>query len=165
MFVTRAHEGVDIYRMDYLPHISMFLRALRINRERLSSKSKIAVDAKILRQLLQSLAASAPFSEAFYLEQNPDVAEAHARGRIADLRAHFIEQGYLEGRAGSAPPVDEAYYTSIYPDVADAVRRGDVASGAEHYVRSGAAEARIPNPEIRTAIEAWAAALRDDVLR
>ncbi|MCX7384963.1 MAG: hypothetical protein NT133_26890 [Alphaproteobacteria bacterium] len=151
--------------MDYLPHISMFLRALRINRERLSSKSKVAVDAKILRQLLQSLAAAAPFSEAFYLEQNPDVAEAHAKGQIADLRSHFIEQGYFEGRAGSVPPVDEEYYITAYPDVAEAVRRGDVSSGAEHYTRSGAAEARIPSPHIKPAIESWVAALRDETIR
>lgn len=151
--------------MDYLPHISMFLRALRINRERLFSKSKVAVDAKILRQLLQSLAAAAPFSEAFYLEQNPDVAEARAKGQIADLRSHFIEQGYFEGRAGSVPPVDEEYYITAYPDVAEAVRRGDVSSGAEHYTRSGAAEARIPSPPIKPAIESWDAALRDETIR
>ena len=151
--------------MDYLPHIDLFLRALRINRERLASKSKVAVDARILRQLLQSLAAAAPFSEAFYLEHNPDIAEAHANGQIAGLRAHFVEQGYFEGRAGSAPPVDEDYYIANYRDVADAVARGDVASGAEHYARSGAAEARIPNPQIKPAVEAWAAALRDETVR
>ena len=151
--------------MEYLPHISMFLRALRINRERLGSKSKVAVDAKILRHLLQSLAACAPFSEAFYLEQNPDVAEAHAKGQIADLHSHFIEQGYFEGRVGHAQQVDEAYYIASYADVAEAVRRGDVASGAEHYIRSGAAEARVPNQQLRPASEGWVAALRDDALR
>ncbi len=140
----------------------MFLKALRINRERLFSKSKVAVDARILRQLLQTIAASAPFSEAFYLEQNPDIAEAHAKGLISDLHAHFIEQGYFEGRTGSSPPVDERYYIAAYPDVAEAVRRGDVASGSEHYHRSGATEGRIPNSQVKREIEVWAAALRDD---
>ncbi len=151
--------------MEYLPHIDMFLRALRINRERLASKTKIAVDAKLLRHMLQSLAEAAPFSDEFYLRNNPDVAEAHAAGQIADLRAHFVEQGYFEGRSGAAAMVNEAYYTSTYGDVAEAVRRGDVASGDEHYLRSGAAEGRVPNPQIKERIDSWTAILRDEVAR
>lgn len=151
--------------MDYLPHIDQFLRALRINRERLSSRSKVAIDAKLLRMLLQSLAERAPFSEEFYLRNNPDIAEAHARGEIEDLRAHFVELGFFEGRSGSAPPVDEAWYTATYSDVAEAIRRGDVASGTEHYLRSGCAEGRVPNPGAKPAIDAWAMVLRDDLAR
>ena len=151
--------------MEYLPHIDIFLRALRINRERLASKSKIAVDAKLLRHMLQTLAEAVPFSAEFYLRNNPDVAEAHASGQIEDLRAHFVEQGYFEGRSAMGPAVEEGYYTSAYPDVAEAVKRGDVASGGEHYVRSGAAEGRIPNPRVKGEIEGWLAVLRDEVAR
>ena len=50
-------------------------------------------------------------------------------------------------------------------DVAEAVRRGDVSSGTEHYLRSGASEARTPNPQIKPAIEAWGAVLRDETAR
>jgi hypothetical protein len=151
--------------MDYLPHIDQFLRALRINRDRLNSRSKVAIDAKLLRMLLQALAEAADFSEEFYLRNNSDIADAHARGEIESLRAHFVELGFFEGRAGSAPPVDEAYYTATYADVAEAVRRGDVKSGAEHYLQSGAAEGRVPNPALKPAIEAWAVVLRDDLAR
>lgn len=151
--------------MDYLPHIDLFLRAMRINRDRLGSKSKIAIDAKLLRMMLQALAQAAPFSEEFYLASNPDIAEAHAQGQIENLRAHFVELGYFEGRCGAPPPVDEAYYTSTYADVADAVRRGDVKSGCEHYMRSGASEGRVPNPDIKPQIDTWTSVLRDDVPR
>jgi hypothetical protein len=151
--------------MDYLPHIDQFLRALRINRERLNSRSKVAIDAKLLRMLLQSLAETAEFSEEFYLRTYPDIAEAHARGEIDDLHAHFIELGFFEGRCGAPPDIDEAFYTATYSDVAEAVRRGDVASGAEHYLRSGAAEGRVPNPALRHAIDSWAVVLRDDLAR
>jgi hypothetical protein len=151
--------------MEYLPHVDLFLRALRINRERLSSKSKIAIDAKLLRHLLQALVAEAPFSGEFYLENNPDVAAAHAQGQITDLHAHYVDQGYFEGRPGAPPPVNEAFYAATYRDVAEAVQRGDVKSGAEHYMRSGAAEARLPNPEIKGAIESWLVALRDEAAR
>jgi hypothetical protein len=151
--------------MEYLPHIDMFLRALRINKERLGSKTKIAIDAKLLRHLLQALAEAAPFSDEFYLRNNPDVAEAHAAGQIESLHAHFVEQGYFEGRSGAAPLVNEAFYTSAYADVAEAVRRGDVASGTEHYLRSGAAEGRMPNPLLKATIDGWTAVMRDEAAR
>ena len=151
--------------MEYLPHIEIFLRALRINRDRLASKSKIAVDAKVLRHLLQSLAEAAPFSSEFYMRNNPDIAEAHACGQIKDLRAHFIQQGYFEGRSGAGLTVNEDFYTSTYPDVADAVKRGDVTSAGEHYLRSGAAEGRIPNALMKEEIEGWLSVLRDEVAR
>ena len=148
--------------MEYLPHIDLFLRALRINRERLNSKSKIAIDAKLLRAILQALAEASGFNQEFYLASYPDIAEAFAAGEIDDLRQHFVELGFFEGRMGAPPPVDEAFYTSLYKDVGEAVLRGDVKSGAEHYMRSGAAEGRVPNPKLRAVIDNWVMTLRDE---
>jgi hypothetical protein len=99
------------------------------------------------------------------MRNNPDIAEAHASGQIKDLRAHFIQQGYFEGRSGAGPTVNEEFYTSTYPDVADAVKRGDVTSAGEHYLRSGAAEGRIPNALMKEEIEGWLSVLRDEVAR
>jgi len=107
----------------YIPHIDLLLQALRINRDRLNSKSKIAIDARLLRVLIQGIAAAAPFSEPFYLATYPDVAEAVASGDIHDARRHFAEVGYIEGRFGAPPPVDDAFYTAKYEDVAEAVAR------------------------------------------
>lgn len=139
----------------YVPHIDLLLQALRINRERLASKSKIAIDARLLRALLQGLVETIPFSAAFYLETYPDIAAAHAAGDIRDLRKHFVELGYFEGRMGAEPQVDDTFYTGLYQDVAAAVQRGDVASGSEHYMRSGAAEGRVPNAALRPAVDDW----------
>lgn len=36
----------------YIPHIDLLLQALRVNRDRLNSKSKIAIDAKLLKTLM-----------------------------------------------------------------------------------------------------------------
>jgi len=149
----------------YIPHIELLLQALRINRDRLNSRSKVAIDAKLLKTLLQAIAARAPFSEAFYKQTYPDVASAHAAGQIPDLHQHYVESGYFEGRFGAAPPVDEAFYTSNYKDVGQAVLSGDVASGVEHYLRSGAAEGRLPNAESRAEMESWMSVLRDDAQR
>lgn len=146
----------------YVPHIDLLLQALRVGRERLGSRAKIAIDARLLRKLLMTLAATLPFDEAFYLSNYPDLAEAHAAGGIRDLRTHFVEVGFFEGRIASRPEVDEAYYTTTYPDVAQAILRGDVSSGTEHYMRAGIAEGRVPNPAMLEAIESWFTVLRDE---
>lgn len=148
--------------MEYVPHIELLLQALRINRERLNSKSKIAIDAKLLRTLLQALAEALPFSAEFYADTYPDIAEAQASGQITDLKRHFVELGFFEGRCGAPPPVDEAYYLSQYKDIEAAVQRGDVKSGAEHYLRSGAAEGRIPSAALKPVVDGWVSVLRDD---
>lgn len=146
----------------YVPHIDLLLQALRINRDRLNSKSKVAIDARLLRALIQGVAAAAPFSEQFYLATYPDVAEAVATGDIADARRHFTEVGFLEGRFGAPPPVDEAFYTAKYEDVAQAIAQADVTSGADHYMRAGAAEGRLPSMALASVVEGWMAVLRDE---
>lgn len=145
----------------YIPHIDLLLQALRVNRDRLNSKSKIAIDARLLKTLMQTMVASAPFSEEFYKQNYPDLASANAAGQIPDLHQHFAETGYFEGRFGAPPTVDEAFYTGTYKDVGQAVLKGDVTSGTEHYLRSGASEGRIPNEEIRPLLEAWMVVLRE----
>ena len=94
-----AEGGQTLETPEYLPHIDLLLQALRINRERLNSKSKIAIDARLLRGLIQAIAARAPFSEEFYLQTYPDIAEAHAAGTIPDLQRHYVEAGFFEGRS------------------------------------------------------------------
>ena len=147
---------------EYVPHTDLLLQALRINRERLPSKSKIAIDAKLLRGLIQAIVARTPFSEEFYLRTYPDIAEAHAAGTIPDLHRHYVESGFFEGRFGAPPPVDEAFYMTLYKDVGQAVKRGDIVSATEHYLRQGAAEGRIPNREIKPEVDYWISILRDD---
>lgn len=145
----------------FLPHIELLLQSLRISRERLSSRSKVAIDTRVLRALLETLATQLPFDAQFYLDNNSDIATAHASGQITDLRKHFVETGFLEGRFGALPQVDEAFYTALYKDIAPAVRRGDIASATEHYIRAGAAEGRVPSAALKPAVERWASVLAD----
>lgn len=146
----------------YVPHIDLVLQSLRISRERLGSKAKIAIDSRLLRTLLQALAGNAPFSEAFYKATYPDLAQAHASGKIPDLHRHFVETGFLEGRMGASADVDERFYSDTYGDVGEAIRNGGVLSGEEHYLRSGAAEGRVPNAATQAAIDSWMQVLRQD---
>ena len=144
----------------YLPHIDLLLQAMRINRDRLNSRSKIAIDARLLRTLIQAIIVHLPFSAEFYQATYPDIALAAAAGHIPDLHRHFVETGFFEGRAGAPPQVDEPFYRALNADVAQAIARGDVGSGAEHYLVSGAAEGRVPNAATRSDVETWMSILR-----
>ena len=145
----------------FVPHIDLLLQSMRITRERLNSRSKVAIDTRLLRSLLTSLAEQLPFDPEFYLAHNADVAAAYESGEITDLHRHFAQSGFIEGRLGAAPAVDEPFYAASYKDIGAAIRRGDIASATEHYVIAGAAEGRIPSEAMRPSIERWAAVLSD----
>ena len=144
-----------------LPHATLLLQSLRISRERLSVRSKVAIGTQLLQVLLHEAIRNQPFDEAFYREANPDLDAAFRAGEIGDLHEHFIEQGYLEGRVAAPPEVDEDFYLATYKDVREAMRRGDVASARDHYLRAGAAEGRLANPRQRPAADRWAAILAE----
>lgn len=144
----------------YVPHVDLLAQAMRINRDRLGSRSKIAIDAKLLRWILQNLVSHMPFSDQFYREAYADIGAAAAAGQIPDLHRHYVETGFFEGRIGAPSEVDEAFYLASYPDVATAIERGEVSSAAEHYIRSGAAEGRVPSADLRPEVDAWMGLLR-----
>ncbi len=152
----------DVTTHAYLPHIEVMLQSLRIARERLDGRAKVAVDPRLLVHIVRQIAAAQAFDEAFYLTTYDDVAQAHGKGEIGDLHAHFIEAGFLEGRLGADPEVDQAYYLATYPDVGRAIGAGQVTSAAEHYVQRGAAEGRAPNAASAEAMSLWMAVLRPD---
>lgn len=83
------------------------------------------------------------FDENAYLEQNPGVAEAVARGSLASGYDHWVRFGLAEGRMPQIP-FNESFYLDFNPDVAEAVADGDFASGLQHYLYFGAAEGRAP---------------------
>jgi hypothetical protein len=147
--------------LEYFPHVDLLLRALHITRARLLGSSRVAIDARLLRALVQAAVAATRFDPEFYQTTYPDIAEAVNAGQVPDLHRHFIEAGYFEGRLGAAPQVDEEYYLSTNRDVAAAVKRGDVPSGTEHYVRAGAAEGRAPSAAMKAEVERWAALLSE----
>lgn len=145
---------------EYFPHVDLLLKSLRIDRNRLSGRSKIAIDAPLLRRIIQCAIERLPFSEDFYRRTYPDIAAAAAAGRIADLHRHFIDTGYFEGRLGAPPGVDDGYYRAAYQDVSEAIAEGSVSSAHDHYMQAGAAEGRVPTKALAGSVGAWMAVLR-----
>ncbi len=144
-----------------LPHAAHLLQSLRISREALTTRSKVAIGTQLLRTLLREAIRNMPFDEAAYREANPDLVAGQRAGDIGDLHEHYIQTGYLEGRVATPLAVDEAFYLSTYTDAQDAMRRGDISSAREHYLRQGAAEGRLPSPAYRPMFEKWAAILSE----
>jgi hypothetical protein len=144
-----------------IPNGRLLIESIGLSRERItvSLKSKVAVPAQLLKELLTIVASTLPFEVDFYLATYPDIREAHEAGQIADPRTHFIEEGYIEGRFGSKPNIDEEFYKSTYPDIKTAIATGVVESALDHYLRAGAFEARFPNAESVANTKRWLAIL------
>ena len=82
------------------------------------------------------------YNEAFYLETNPDVAEAVAADEtLTSGFVHYVSFGQGEGRDPSAL-FDESAYLEANPDVATAVSEGSFSSGFEQFIKVGRAEGR-----------------------
>lgn len=97
----------------------------------------------LLADTPQQLGANA-FDEAFYLNQNPDVAAAVAAGQLASGQQHYTLWGASEARSPNAL-FNEAWYLQQNHDVAQAVDTGTLASGYQHYLWQGWMEHRNPS--------------------
>ncbi|MCL1467435.1 FG-GAP-like repeat-containing protein [Argonema galeatum] len=99
------------------------------------------------------------FDSDFYLQQNPDVADAIANKLFADALAHFSQFGYAEGRNPSA--IFATDYLNKNSDVAAVVAKGAFHSGFEHFMKYGMAEGRSPAPEFMPLDEFYISANQD----
>lgn len=138
-----------------LPNGQFLLDGLMLNQDRLRTGSKAAISLPVLKAILIVATSGMPFDEEFYRLTYPDLRAAYDAGDVTDLRTHFIEEGYFEGRFGSKPEVDEQFYRDTYPDVAAAVAKGDVLSGLDHYMRAGAFEGRFANADDMDTVKRW----------
>ena len=138
-----------------LPNGRILLDALMLTPEMLRALPRVPLPSAALRALLRVLVARLPFDEEFYAATYPDLAQAKESGALADLREHFLEHGYLEGRLGAEPDVDDDFYKEMYPDVAAGIERGDIPSASDHYISAGAGEGRFANAAQMQACRQW----------
>jgi hypothetical protein len=124
------------------PNGRLLMEGLGFNLQRLRGGGKAAVPLPLMQAILSVAAASLRFDPEFYLATYADVRQAYEGGNIKDLREHFIEVGYFEGRMGARPEFDENFYMTQYPDVAAAIARGEVRSAFDHYIQAGSFEGR-----------------------
>lgn len=84
------------------------------------------------------------FDSKFYLENNPDVAVAVARGTVSTPFDHYEKIGQFENRDPNAL-FDASYYLDTNSDVAVSAEKNKF-SGAQHFIKFGQFELRNPNP-------------------
>ncbi|NYT60614.1 hypothetical protein H0A65_16985, partial [Alcaligenaceae bacterium] len=110
-----------------------------------------------------ALAPDLLFNLKWYLDHNPDVADALESGEITDAYEHFLQYGKTEGRS-SSPLFNVEQYLIDNPDVAEAVENGEI-TAYDHFIQYGASEGRTPshlfdaafylsqNPDVESAVE------------
>jgi hypothetical protein len=84
------------------------------------------------------------FDEEYYLEKNPDVAEAVRKGEWPSGLTHYCVSGKTRGRI-AAPAVDVEWYVTTYPHAAQEIAAGNAASAREHYHSIGKYRGYLPS--------------------
>lgn len=106
------------------------------------------------------------FDEKFYLENNPDVVSAIAKGIFKSALEHFEKFGSAENRKPNAL-FDTAFYLAQNPDVLSAISAGVFKTALEHFELFGSKEGRAPasgvtfdetfyldkNPDVKAAVD------------
>jgi hypothetical protein len=108
---------------------------------------RVSTPYEDLMRMFQALLGAIDIDEAWYLQQNPDVADGIRAGTIKSAKEHFLDHGYFEGRAPFPMTVDETWYLATNADVAEQVRLGSFASGQAHFNASGYRDGRLPRPK------------------
>jgi hypothetical protein len=128
--------------MTYVAPFDLIKGAVDISAVKGELRVSISYDGFI--NVLQLLVASVLVDEEWYMKQYEDVADAVRTGKVRSARAHFVENGYIEGRLPGPIIVDEEWYFGQYLDVAESVRRGGETSAQSHFDRAGYKEGRLP---------------------
>jgi hypothetical protein len=87
------------------------------------------------------------FDASYYLENNPDVAQAVADGTFASAFQHFQQFGQNELARDPNEFFDSSAYFNNNSDVQNAVSNGSIASGYAHFVEFGVGEDRPGTPD------------------
>lgn len=82
------------------------------------------------------------FSEQWYMEQYPDVADAIENKDVPSGLRHFVSSGVYEGRIPFAVAIDERNYALTHLDVAKSVNAKVYKSCTDHYHKIGYQEDR-----------------------
>ncbi|WP_052445011.1 hypothetical protein [Chromohalobacter japonicus] len=90
---------------------------------------------------------SLQFDSAYYLAENPDVAEAINEGQVQSAQWHFDNYGAAEGRDPNAT-FDVSYYLEQNTDVAEAFEAGTISNPFDHFLEYGAGEGRAPSANL-----------------
>lgn len=131
-------------RVKYVPPFESLRESLRMTVIRGKPTPNMSYDD--IKRMISRLLMMVDVDEEWYLQRNPDIAEAVREGRTRSGREHFVNNGYFEGRQPFPIPVDEDWYLAQNPAVAEAIREGLMQSAQQHFELHGYREGRLPFP-------------------
>lgn len=137
-----AKSGFDGAAKPYLAPFSVAVRQLGLASTELPETITVSKDQ--LRGFLAAILSGVAIDPEWYLKRYPDIADAIANGVVTSAQVHFVEHGYIEGRAPGPVKVDEPWYLAQYPDIAESIEIGEIKSCQEHFDGHGRAEGRRP---------------------
>ncbi len=128
--------------MRYLPPFDILKSYLSMST--VGGELMVSCTYENLIQMLRRMIVGIQVDEQWYLTRYPDIAEAIQKGIVSSPQAHFVNDGYFEGRMPFEIKVDERYYLRENSGVADYVRKGLLTSGQQHFDENGYQEGRLP---------------------
>lgn len=128
--------------MKYLPPFEVLKSYLTVSS--VAGELRVSCTYENMIEMIRRLIEGVEVDEKWYLQRYPDIADAMRKGLVTGARAHFVNDGYFEGRVPFPIMVDERYYLGQNPGVADYVRRGLLESGQQHFDENGYHEGRLP---------------------
>lgn len=153
--VTSENPSQNRDMVSYFPTCEALTSALSLADKSLTGSRKVAIKASLLRHLITLALRSAPFDSETYIEQSPDIKKAVNKKEITNLKRHFEEMGYFEGRDAWLNDFDPQWYHSHYPDIKQNFDQTDTAGLIAHYKTNGQKELRAPNEQSLLEVEKW----------
>jgi hypothetical protein len=123
--------------------------AAMLNRKLVIPSAKthyVAVEKNYWIEFFGLRVANIDIDEAWYLERNPDVAQAVEAKIIKSAQQHYCQSGYFEHRMPYHISVDPEWYMDQYADVRDAIEKKVFPSAQAHFELIGFKEGRYPYP-------------------
>ena len=133
--------------------------AAMLNRKLVIPSAKthyVAVEKNYWTEFFGLRIANVDIDEAWYLERNPDVAQAIANKIVESARQHYCQSGYFEHRMPYHIAVDPDWYLEQYTDVMEAIENKVFASAQAHFELIGFREGRHPFPSFALRMTAGA---------
>ena len=128
--------------MKYLPPFDVVKASLAI--ESVNGELRVSGSYEEFVDMVRRMIVGIEVDEKWYLERYPDIAEAIEQGIVPSAQAHFVNDGYFEGRQPFPINVNERWYLTQNTGVADYVRQGKLESGQQHFDENGYKEGRLP---------------------
>lgn len=130
--------------MKYIPPFRILKQYITIANSKTDGNLIATMNYDDFEKLISLMLHSLDFDEKWYLETYTDVDRAVRDGLFESGRAHFVRNGYFEGRLPFHMPVDETWYLKKYEDIGQAVAANAYDSGEEHFRKFGYEEGRLP---------------------